>query len=144
MKNYSSLENNKHLKSNPFAVPDAYFEHLREGLQNIPLEHPQTKMRFLENRYLQMFAFAATMIIAFSIGWFSQAPPSEKDALTTEDIIALNEGGYLHFSDYDVLMVLDDKEIEALKNSQENGNTDYLETTQPDLVEDYYLTLENI
>jgi hypothetical protein len=144
MKDYPRLENNKHLKSNPFTVPDAYFKNLREGLQNIPLEHPQTKVRFLENRYLRMFAFAATLVLAFTIGWFSQVPPSENDALTTEDIIALTEGGYLHYSDYDVLMVLDDKEIEALINSQENGNTDYLETTQPDLVEDYYLTLENI
>ncbi len=144
MKDFPSLENNKHFKGNPFTVPDAYFKHLSEGLQNIPKEHPQTKVRFLENRYLHWFAFAATLILAFTIGWFSQLQPAEKDALTTEDIIALTEGGYLHYSDYDVLMVLEDREIETLMNTQENGNTDYLETTQPDLIEEYYLTLENI
>jgi hypothetical protein len=144
MKQHQHLENNKHLKGNPFTVPEDYFKHLNEGLQNIPLEHPQTKVRFLQNSYLRIFAVAATLVLAFTIGWFSQVPPSEKEALTTEDIIALTEGGYLPFSDYDVLMVLDDQEIEALIPTQESGNTEYLETTQPDLVEDYYLTLDNI
>lgn len=141
MKQPLDLENDKHLKKNPYTVPDGYFTHLAEGLKNIPQEHPQTKVRFLHNRYVRVFAFAATMALAFTIGWLR---PTENEVLTNEDIIALNENGYLPYTELDILMVLDDHDFEEFSETTTEANTDYLESTQPDLVEDYYLTLENI
>jgi hypothetical protein len=144
MKKPLDLENDKHLKKNPFTVPDRYFAHLADGLKNIPQEHPQTKVRFLQNRYVRVFAFAATMALAFTIGWLSQATSAENEILSNEDIIALNENGYLPYTELDILMVLDDQDLDEWSESTTDVNTDYIESTQPDLVEDYYLTLENL
>lgn len=144
MRQQPDLANNAHLKKNPFTVPDRYFAHLAEGLKNIPQEHPKTNVRFLQNRYVRMFAFAATIVLAFTIGWLSQANSAENEVLTSEDIIALNENGYLPYTELDLLMVLDDVDLQEWNETTTEVNTDYLESTQPDLVEDYYLMQESL
>ena len=139
-----NIENNSHLKQNPFGVPDGYFKNLEKRLAQIPLEHAQPKVRYLTQRNVRIFAAAATIALVLSIGWLVQKPEADSSSLSADDIIALSENGYLPYTELDVLMVLNDQDFDEMPSTSESLSTDYLEATQPDLVEDYYLMQESL
>lgn len=139
MSTNNNIENNKHLKENPYRIPNGYFEDMKTRLSAIP-QADEAKIISMEPSYTKMKVYlaAATITLLIAIGWVIwPSAPAPEQTIATEDLIALNEQGYLAFDQYTIIDALDEEDIESL--TVETGITDYYELTQPTIIEEYYL-----
>ena len=142
MSRKTEIENNQLLKGNPFKVPDGYFAGLEERLMRIPEQAPKGKVVFFKQPWFRTLAAAATVALLVTLAWLNWNDTTPV-TLSSDDIIALTESGYLPYSELTFLEVIDENDLDQLNFTDENL-TEYYEYTQPDLVEDYYLTTEDI
>ena len=137
-----AIENNSQLKSNPFSVPEGYFTGLEERLMRIPEQAPKGKVILFKQTWFRTLAAAATVALLVTLAWLNWNDTTQV-TLSGDDIIALTESGYLPYAELTFLEVVDEADLDQLSFNDENL-TEYYEYTQPDLVEDYYLTTEDI
>ncbi len=142
MSNKHNIENNKHLKKNPFAVPNGYFAELEDKLAGIPKED-KTKVipLFTPKIRRRLLAVAAVLVVVITATWQFLPENTEEQALTADDIIALTTDGYLPYSEFAFLEVIETDDLDDLSFEDENLS-DYYQETQPELFEEYYLTEE--
>ncbi len=76
-----NIEHNKHLKQNPYSVPEGYFDKLKADV--LEKTHPsKTKVIQLSSRMMK-YAAAAVLVLMLAGGWFiySQNQLSEQEKL---------------------------------------------------------------
>ncbi len=142
MSDKHNIESNKHLKQNPFTVPAGYFVELEEKLAGIPKDE-KTKVipLFTPKLRRRLLAVAAVLVVVITATWQFLPENTEEQALTADDIIALTTDGYLPYSEFAFLEVIETDDLDDLSFEDENLS-DYYQETQPELFEEYYLTEE--
>lgn len=139
-----NIENNKKLKENPFQVPADYFEKLNRKLEKSATESSKVielKKGLATRKYLSL---AATLLLLISATWYfwPQAELSQAE-LTSEEIESLVNYGFVQNADLVFLEISSTEELNEIDLNNEDY-IDYYETTQPQLIEDYYIYNENI
>ncbi len=142
MSDKHNIESNKHLKQNPFTVPAGYFAELEDKLAGIPKEE-KTKVipLFTPKLRRRLLAVAAVLVVVITATWQFLPENTEEQALTADDIIALTTDGYLPYSEYAFLEVIETDDLNDL-SFEDESLSDYYQETQPELFEEYYLTEE--
>lgn len=134
-----NIENNKDLKRTPFKVPEGYFESMESKLQGITKNQSKVIELKPQSSRIKWLSLAATLLILVSAVWYvnRNSVTTELD-LTSEEVMALIENGYINYSE---TAVLDMVTIEDLEEVEFDGTDvyEYYETMQPELIEEYYL-----
>jgi hypothetical protein len=126
-----------------FQVPQGYFEQLEHKLKAIPQEQ-ETKVIHLKAQTFRrrLLAVAAVFIVVITATW-QFLPKQEEESLTADDLIALTNSGYLPYSEMAFLEVVDAETLDTI-SFEASSMGDYYEETQPELIEEYYLLIDEI
>ncbi len=93
----SNIENNKHLKENPFRVPDGYFEESATRFKNIAIKEKHVIPISPENTRFskKYFSIAAAFVLLITATWYFALnnPNKVEDPFTEEDYYSLIENG---------------------------------------------------
>lgn len=141
MSNKINIENNKKLKENPFRVPEGYMDGLEDKLQSIARQDAvvvKLKPRSYRSRFL---AVAATLTLLVASTWyFTQNNQTAEPGLNAGDIAVLTDNGYVSYSETELLEYVSVDDLDDFWPDTEDGDIqDYLESTDLDYIEDYYL-----
>ena len=142
MQEKEKIESNNHLRQNPFAVPNGYFEQLEARLKQIPAQEPKGRVIGLNKIWIRTLAAAASIALMVTLAWLNW-PNTADTSITGDDIIALTESGYLPYTELTFLDVIDEADLDQVA-FESDDLSEYYEYTQPDLIEDYYLITDDI
>ena len=135
----NNIAQNKKLKENPFEVPSNYFETLDAKLIAIAGPEPKVVSLNSKRRTNKILAIAATLLILITATWFGTKPANQvAPELTTQEIMSLVEVGYLEPTEMQLLEVVTLDDLNQM-DLVSDDLYEYYESTQPELVEDYYL-----
>ena len=141
MSNNFNIENNKELKQNPFKTPEGYLEGLEQKLQGIA--KPEAKVVALKPRsvFRRWYAIAAAFTLLLASTWILNLnSESSIDELNAAEIADLTEEGFVSFSETELLEFVSVEDLDDFwPESEEDDINTYLESTDLQYVDDYYL-----
>lgn len=136
-----NIENNKKLKENPFRVPEGYLDGLEDKLESIAKQDAVVVKLNPRSYRSRILAVAATLTLLVASTWyFTQNNQTVETDLNAADIAVLTDNGYVSYSETELLEYVSVEDLDGFWPDSENGDIqDYLESTDLDYIEDYYL-----